>query len=44
MNTTADYFSAATMQRFQHELNKYPADQKQSAVMAKLVRRTQFMH
>ena len=34
MNTTADYFSAATMQRFEHELNKYPADQKQSAVMA----------
>jgi NADH-quinone oxidoreductase subunit E len=34
MNTAVDYFSAETMQRFQHELNKYPDDQKQSAVIA----------
>jgi NADH-quinone oxidoreductase subunit E len=27
-------FSAATLQRFAHEVAKYPADQKQSAVMA----------
>jgi NADH-quinone oxidoreductase subunit E len=34
MNTAVEYFSAETMQRFQHELNKYPEDQKQSAVIA----------
>ena len=34
MNTAVEYFSAETMQRFQHELNKYPDDQKQSAVIA----------
>lgn len=34
MNTAVEHFSAETMQRFQHELNKYPADQKQSAVIA----------
>ena len=34
MNTTVEHFSTQTMQRFQHELNKYPADQKQSAVIA----------
>jgi len=34
MNTAVEYFSAETMQRFKHELNKYPDDQKQSAVIA----------
>lgn len=34
MNTAVEHFSTQTMQRFQHELNKYPADQKQSAVIA----------
>jgi len=34
MNTAVEHFSAETMQRFQHELNKYPDDQKQSAVIA----------
>ena len=34
MSTAVHHFSAETMQRFQHELNKYPSDQKQSAVMA----------
>ncbi|MSQ64788.1 MAG: NAD(P)H-dependent oxidoreductase subunit E [Limnohabitans sp.] len=34
MNSTAEHFSAETMQRFQHELSKYPDDQKQSAVIA----------
>jgi NADH-quinone oxidoreductase subunit E len=34
MNTAVEYFSAETMQRFQHELSKYPDDQKQSAVIA----------
>ncbi len=34
MNTAAEQFSAETMQRFQHELSKYPDDQKQSAVIA----------
>jgi NADH-quinone oxidoreductase subunit E len=34
MNTAAEHFSAETMQRFQHELSKYPDDQKQSAVIA----------
>ena len=34
MNTTVEHFSTQTMQRFQHELSKYPADQKQSAVIA----------
>ena len=34
MNTAVEHFSAETMQRFQHELNKYPEDQKQSAVIA----------
>lgn len=34
MNTSVEHFSTQTMQRFQHELNKYPADQKQSAVIA----------
>ena len=34
MNTAVEHFSAETLQRFQHELNKYPDDQKQSAVIA----------
>ena len=34
MNTAIEHLSAETMQRFQHELNKYPDDQKQSAVIA----------
>ena len=34
MNTAIEHFSEETMQRFQHELNKYPDDQKQSAVIA----------
>ena len=34
MNTAIEHFSAETLQRFQHELNKYPDDQKQSAVIA----------
>ena len=34
MNTAVEHFSAETKQRFQHELNKYPDDQKQSAVIA----------
>ena len=34
MNTAVEHFSAETMKRFQHELNKYPDDQKQSAVIA----------
>ena len=34
MNTAVEHFSEETMQRFQHELNKYPDDQKQSAVIA----------
>ena len=34
MTTSVEHFSAVTMQRFQRELNKYPADQKQSAVIA----------
>lgn len=34
MNTAVEHLSAETMQRFQHELNKYPDDQKQSAVIA----------
>jgi len=34
MNPIASHFSPQTMQRFQHELNKYPTDQKQSAVIA----------
>ena len=34
MNTHTDFFSEQTMVRFQHELDKYPADQKQSAVIA----------
>jgi NADH-quinone oxidoreductase subunit E len=34
MTTAAEHFSPETMQRFQHELNKYPEDQKQSAVIA----------
>jgi len=34
MNTAVEHFSAETMQHFQHELNKYPDDQKQSAVIA----------
>ena len=34
MNTAIEQLSAETMQRFQHELNKYPDDQKQSAVIA----------
>ena len=34
MNPIAYHFSPQTMQRFQHELNKYPTDQKQSAVIA----------
>ena len=33
MNTAVEHFSAETLQRFQHELNKYPDDQKQSAVI-----------
>jgi NADH-quinone oxidoreductase subunit E len=34
MNTAIEHFSEETMQRFQHELNKYPDEQKQSAVIA----------
>ena len=34
MNTAVEHFSEETMQRFQHELNKYPDEQKQSAVIA----------
>jgi len=34
MNTAVEHFSEETMQRFQHELKKYPDDQKQSAVIA----------
>ena len=34
MSTAVTSFSEATMLRFQHELDKYPADQKQSAVIA----------
>ena len=34
MNTAVEHFSVETIQRFQHELNKYPDDQKQSAVIA----------
>jgi NADH-quinone oxidoreductase subunit E len=34
MNTTLDHFSQHTLSRFQHELDKYPSDQKQSAVIA----------
>lgn len=34
MNTHTDFFSEQTKTRFQHELDKYPADQKQSAVIA----------
>ena len=34
MNTQTEHFSAQTTARFQHELSKYPADQKQSAVIA----------
>ena len=34
MNIAIEHFSEETMQRFQHELNKYPDDQKQSAVIA----------
>jgi NADH-quinone oxidoreductase subunit E len=34
MSTAVTSFSPATMQRFQHELDKYPTDQKQSAVIA----------
>ena len=34
MNIAIEHLSAETMQRFQHELNKYPDDQKQSAVIA----------
>ena len=34
MSTHTDFFSEQTMARFQHELDKYPADQKQSAVIA----------
>ena len=34
MNTAVEHFSAETMQRFQHELNKYPDEQNQSAVIA----------
>ena len=34
MNIAIEHFSEETMQRFQHELNKYPDEQKQSAVIA----------
>ena len=34
MNTHTDFFSEQTMARFQHELDKYPDDQKHSAVIA----------
>ena len=34
MNIAIEHFSEETMQRFQHELNKYPDDQQQSAVIA----------
>ena len=34
MNTAIEHFSEETMQRFRHELNKYPDEQKQSAVIA----------
>ena len=34
MNTAIEHFSEETMQRFQHELNKYLDYQKQSAVIA----------
>jgi len=36
MNPTLDHFSQHTLTRFQHELDKYPSDQKQSAVMSTL--------
>ncbi|MFM7698820.1 MAG: NADH-quinone oxidoreductase subunit NuoE [Limnohabitans sp.] len=34
MNTQTQHFSAQTLAQFQHELSKYPDDQKQSAVIA----------
>ena len=34
MSSHTDFFSDQTMALFQHELDKYPADQKQSAVIA----------
>ena len=34
MSLHTDFFSDQTMARFRHELDKYPADQKQSAVIA----------
>ena len=34
MSSHTDFFSDQTMARFRYELDKYPADQKQSAVIA----------